>query len=95
MVPETFPLEILKDSPPEAFPSLVGAIPLVVIAPALTAFGASAVPLSLHTPAFFPEASRLLAVNLFHNGLRRFNSKRDSFSISIGRAFKFFIINSF
>jgi len=41
MVPETFPLEILKDSPPEAFPSLVGAIPLVVIAPALTGFGTS------------------------------------------------------
>ena len=38
-------LEILKGSPPEAFPSLVGAIPLVVTAPALTGFGTSTWPL--------------------------------------------------
>ena len=35
------PLEILKDSPPDSFPALFGAFPLVVTAPAAIAFGAS------------------------------------------------------
>ena len=61
-VPLTFPLEIGNGVPPDSFPSLVGAIPFVVTAPALTGLGIEIDPRSLQLPFTPPLLSLLLAV---------------------------------